>query len=716
MANNPPIVSVANKTVAPGTSISLSQLFSYFDPDAGDSVTGFAVQDRSAGGGHLFLNGVQQADNTVFGNTLTGIPISQIGQWTFVAGPSGSVDSIGFNAIDSHNAFNNPGAIATVTAQSTNNPPVVTVTNKTVAAGTSIALSQLFAWSDPDSGDSVTGFAVQDKSSGGGHLFLNGVQQADNTVFGNTLTGIPISQISQWTFVAGPSGSVDSIGFNAIDSHNAFNNPGATATVTVPAAPANNPPTVTVTNKTVTAGTSIALSQLFAWSDPDAGDSVTGFAVQDKSAGGGHLFLNGVQQADNTVFGNTLTGIPISQIGQWTFVAGPSGSVDQIGFNAIDSHNAFNNPGATATVTVSAAPANNPPVVTVTNKTVAAGTSIALSQLFAWSDPDAGDSVTGFAVQDKSAGGGHLFLNGVQQADNTVFGNTLTGIPISQIGQWTFVAGASGSVDNIGFNAIDSHNAFNNPGATATVTTSSNNPPIVAVHNQTIAPGTAVSLSTLFTYSDPDAGDSVTGFAVQDRTNGGGHLYLNGIQQSENTVFGNTATGIPISQIGQWTFVAGPSGSVDQIGFNAIDSHTAFNSPGAIASVTAAGTTNQPPVVTGASNLNFQINQTIPGSQLYTSASDPDGSVATIRFWDSTSGTGHLTFDGVQIAGGFVDVAPAQISRVAYVTGSSAGTNDIVVEAFDNRGLDSNDLAVHISIAAPGSNLAPVAALTWTCR
>src|SRR2546428_157223 len=116
MANNAPTVTIHNQTVAPGTSIGLSTLFSFSDPDAGDSVVGFAVQDRSAGGGHLFLNGVQQADNTVFGNSTFGIPIGQIGQWTFVAGPGGSADDIGFNAIDSHAAFNNPGAVATVTA------------------------------------------------------------------------------------------------------------------------------------------------------------------------------------------------------------------------------------------------------------------------------------------------------------------------------------------------------------------------------------------------------------------------------------------------------------------------------------------------------------------------------------------------------------------------------------------------------------------------
>ncbi len=89
--------------------------------------------------------------------------------------------------------------------------------------------------------------------------------------------------------------------------------------MTVPAAAPDNPPVVTVTNKTVAAGTVIPLSQLFSYSDPDAGDSVTAFAVRDRTLGGGYLTLNGAHQTDGAVFDE----IPISQIGQWAFVAGP---------------------------------------------------------------------------------------------------------------------------------------------------------------------------------------------------------------------------------------------------------------------------------------------------------------------------------------------------------------------------------------------------------
>ncbi len=76
-------------------------------------MTAFAVRDRTLGGGYLTLNGAHQTDGAVFDE----IPISQIGQWAFVAGPSGASDTIGFNAYDGHGMYNIATA-ATVTAQS----------------------------------------------------------------------------------------------------------------------------------------------------------------------------------------------------------------------------------------------------------------------------------------------------------------------------------------------------------------------------------------------------------------------------------------------------------------------------------------------------------------------------------------------------------------------------------------------------------------------
>ena len=88
--------------------------------------------------------------------------------------------------------------------------------------------STIFNASDPDSGDTLTSFDLRDRTLGGGYLTLNGVHQTD----GNVFMSVPYSQLSQWAFVVGPSGSVDTVAFAPYDSHGVYTL--ATATVSNP--------------------------------------------------------------------------------------------------------------------------------------------------------------------------------------------------------------------------------------------------------------------------------------------------------------------------------------------------------------------------------------------------------------------------------------------------------------------------------------------------
>ncbi len=112
VANQTPYAQGSSKTVAPGDSVALTELFTYGDRDGLSDIVSFAVQDRSFDGGYLTFNGVKQEPNTIFEK-----PIGEIDQWAFMAGSTGS-DTVGFNAIDGHGAFNS-SVIATITAQST---------------------------------------------------------------------------------------------------------------------------------------------------------------------------------------------------------------------------------------------------------------------------------------------------------------------------------------------------------------------------------------------------------------------------------------------------------------------------------------------------------------------------------------------------------------------------------------------------------------------
>lgn len=114
-----------------------------------------------------------------------------------------------------------------VTDGGVNAVPEATGSDATLAAGESIALADLFDWSDADGADDIVAFAVQDRDVGGGYLTLNGERVDEGVVYDD----IPIGEIGNWAFVAGPAGSSDTVGFNVIDAQGAFNLPSATAVV-----------------------------------------------------------------------------------------------------------------------------------------------------------------------------------------------------------------------------------------------------------------------------------------------------------------------------------------------------------------------------------------------------------------------------------------------------------------------------------------------------
>jgi hypothetical protein len=67
-----------NETAAPGTSVPLSTLFSYFAA-SGDSIVGFDVEEASNNDGYLTDNGVEQPAGVLNGNSPSWIPITRSG-------------------------------------------------------------------------------------------------------------------------------------------------------------------------------------------------------------------------------------------------------------------------------------------------------------------------------------------------------------------------------------------------------------------------------------------------------------------------------------------------------------------------------------------------------------------------------------------------------------------------------------------------------------
>jgi hypothetical protein len=154
------------------------------------------------------VNGTQQAEGN---SQYFGVPASQLSQVTFVpvAGSSdnlllGASDGIAFSGWSSEHV-NGP----------VNHAPAVTVFNSTVNPSSTqpIQISSLFVATDAEN-DPLTYF-FYDGTVGGGHFFVNGTQQAEGN---SQYFGVPASQLSQVTFVAGVSPG-DDVLIGASDGH-----------------------------------------------------------------------------------------------------------------------------------------------------------------------------------------------------------------------------------------------------------------------------------------------------------------------------------------------------------------------------------------------------------------------------------------------------------------------------------------------------------------
>jgi len=313
--DNTPTATPHDQTLAPGTVIPLTTLFSYSDADGLQDIVSFDVEDGHTGGGHLVHNSVAYPDVTLTPDQ----PISTIGQWSYVVGPSGSVDKVYFNVTDAAGKFN-PSVYATVTAQATDNTPTATPHDQTMAPGTVIPLTTLFTYSDSDGLQDIVSFDVEDGHAGGGYLVHNSVAYPDMTLTPDQ----PISTIGQWSYVVGPSGSVDNVYFNVTDAAGKFN-PSVYATVT---AQATAKPDLTAQLTSSPPGT-IAVNGSFSINyalynsvSANAGQFLATFYISPDSTFGdsNDLALQIVTESGGLASGGTITGTQTLTIPQ---TAGP---------------------------------------------------------------------------------------------------------------------------------------------------------------------------------------------------------------------------------------------------------------------------------------------------------------------------------------------------------------------------------------------------------
>jgi hypothetical protein len=529
-----PVVTPLNKQMTKGqTSAAASTLFAASDVD-GDTITQYAVFDATAGSGHFEVGGAVEP-SAVGGFYITP---QQYQTTTFVPGPGGSSDHIYVAAFDGSSEGR---ATDFYVSAPTETPPVITASDFHMTKGqTSVAASNLFTASDPDS-DAITQFALFDATAGSGHFEVGGAVQP-SAVAGFYLTP---QQYQTTIFVAGPNGSSDHIYVAAFDGP--AEGPVTDFYVSVPI---DTPAVITASNFQMGKGqTSVGASSLFTASDPD-GDTITQYAVFDATAGSGNFSVGGVVQP-SAVAGFYLTP---QQYQTTTFVAGPNGSSDHVYVAAFDG--AQEGPVTDFYVT---APIDAPPVVTASNFEMAAGqTTVAASTLFTASDPD-GDTVTQYAVFDGTAGSGHFAVGGVVQP-SAVAGFYLTP---QQYQTATFVAGPNGSTDHVYVAAFDG--AQEGPVTDFYVAAPPGTPPVVTASNMQLSNRNAVAAATLFNASDTDG--SITQYAIFDSTSGSGYFQVGGTVEPS----GSAGFYINPDQLQQTYFHPGLDGASDHIYVKAYD-------------------------------------------------------------------------------------------------------------------------------------------------
>ena len=267
----------------------------------GDVVNlGTEVSAWNNGGGAIDADGFQTFTQTFAGVDL----ILKVGHDVVVGQDSmnGGAGAVATNINESGNTDLTAGA------------PLLTVLNQAVDAGQTLHMSDLISARDPD-GDALS-FSLYDSTPGGGHFEVNGVEQpADQIV------SVTAAQLAQTTFVS-HVGDSDDLAVRASDGSLSS----AWGHIHVEVA-SEHAPVVVVPNQTVDAapGQILQMSDLISATDQD-GDALNYFLF-DGTVGGGHLAVDGVEQA-----AGQLVNLTAAQLAETTFVPAVNGSDDLVVF------------------------------------------------------------------------------------------------------------------------------------------------------------------------------------------------------------------------------------------------------------------------------------------------------------------------------------------------------------------------------------------------
>ncbi len=572
-----------------------------------------------------------------------------------------------------------------------NTAPELVTSDRTIAAGQTLALSSMFTVSDHEA-DPIVKYQIWDSidDPNSGYFTING-----NVVAAKTVVEITAAQLPQTNFVAGLV--ADNLQIRAFDGHNwSTLSDESWAPFTI-APPVNHAPSV-VGNPPLRAQrqTIAIVNDLISTYDSD-GDTITRYQFWDstRDAKSGHFVFNGAIQAAGTVIDVTA-----AQLAQVSFVTGTIN--DDLQVRVFDGQSwsaADNEPWSPFTVIL---PANRAPDITTANLTRAHTQTLSVNSLFVSHDPD-GDPMVRYQLWDSTGdpNSGHFVVGGVVQAAGKIID-----ITAAQLGQTSFVTGTVGDTlqirtsDGINWSAAD--NASWSP---FTITVPANHAPVVTTapiqQYHYLSMG---GINALANITDPD-GDPITLYQLWDGTSdpNSGHFVVGGTAMPAKMVITVTP-----AQLGQVSFVTGIVN--DDLQIRAFDgaawsaADTAAWSPFTV--LVPAYTV---PVVTTA-NLAQTQGQSLWLPDLFTVDDADSDAWSKIQLWDSTRdpNSGHWLVNGVvQAAGTVIDINNTTFQQTYFVTGSV--NDDLQIRVFDGTSWSAADNAAWAPFTVgPTAHVLPV--------
>jgi Ca2+-binding RTX toxin-like protein len=456
-------------------------------------------------------------------------------------------------------------------------------------------------------------------------------------------------------------------------------------------------PKVTGTTLEVPLATAIPLDAMFTVTNVYPGVSVEQFQFReignDADDDSGFVYVGGAAQAPSLTTG-------AADLAEASFQTASVPSTEKIQVRVFD--------GLVwskwKTITI-VAPEVLTPEISAANIVVQKNTDVAVGSLFTASVPFTDRPMTEYQIDDATgtAQSGYLVVSGIAQPNGEVV--DVSADDLSQV-----ILSSGFGANTLRVRAFDGQNWSDWKSFTVKAVDAA---PIVTGASVTAAKGEAFTLSSLYTASDTDVGDTVTKIQVVDTTAApdSGYLIVDGVARPANKVITLTA-----DQIAEAGFQS--ASGTDTLRIRAFDGQLWS----AWQTISVSAPINHVPIVSATDQVIAK--NTIVAADTFFDVADQDGdAMVEYQLRDSSAGvqSGHFIVDGVvESANQVITVSADQLSAVLFQAGG--GIDNLSIRAFDGvgwsawtslkvAGLEHAPTIVATDIAAPPEDLLGLSAL-----